>query len=61
MRVIFKNIFTCPGTAAANILGICLGLRKTLMRYKIDPDKAFAKNTFHMINHSTFIHALLSI
>lgn len=56
-----KHFLTCAGTATANFPGMFLGSRMALNIDRIEPENTVAKKTFHTVNHSTFLDALISI
>jgi hypothetical protein len=50
---------TCFGTSSASIVGMSLGLEKTLSWLSTDPDRTFTKKTFQMLKKRIFKHPLL--
>jgi len=56
-----KHFLTCAGTVTASFPGMFLGSRRALSLDRTEPENTDAKKTFHIVNHSTFLDALISI
>lgn len=56
-----KHCLTWAGTAIASFPGMPFKSRMSDSWFRTDPENTVARKTFHIVHHSTLLHALISI